>query len=76
MALNRLEREEDGYFAEFDSQSGNGRYKTKFWISDKLAFKKGMITCNCKGWIFRRQCRHQDLLRDLLEKAKVRLVID
>ena len=64
--VQKLEREEDGFYAMFESQSGNGEYKTKFWTSDKLAFKKGMITCNCKGWIFNRKCRHQEMLKQLL----------
>jgi len=66
MAFGQIEQEEDGFYAMFESQSGNGEYKTKFWTRDKLAFKKGMITCNCKAWIFRRKCRHQELMKELL----------
>jgi hypothetical protein len=70
-ALARLHQNEHGYYACFDSKHGNGTYKTQYWTRDWKQFKAGMITCDCPGWRFRRQCTHQDDMRELLIEAMI-----
>jgi len=66
-----LVKNEHGFHAEFASRSGTGTYKAQYWTEDFRAFKEGQITCNCKAWIFRRSCWHQDALKALLAKEGV-----
>jgi len=70
-ALARLHQNEHGYYACFDSKHGNGTYKTQYWTRDWKQFKAGTITCDCPGWRFRRQCTHQDDMRELLIEAMI-----
>lgn len=70
-ALKQLHQNEHGYYAYFDSKHGNGSYKTQYWTHDHRQFRVGMITCDCPGWRFRRQCTHQDDMRELLIEAMI-----
>ncbi len=67
----RLHQNTHGYYAYFNSKSGNGQYKTQYWEHDHRQFKRGMITCNCPGWRFRRKCCHQDDMKELLTDAQI-----
>ena len=70
-ATNVLHRNEHGYYKYYDSKSGNGTYTTQYWEHDHRQFKKGMITCNCRGWRFNRKCWHTKDMRSLLVDAQI-----
>ena len=71
IALDQLHQNEHGWYAYFKSSSGHGTYMTQYWEENHKQFRAGQITCNCKGWIFNKKCRHQDEMQELLLQAEI-----
>ena len=57
----RAERDRIIVAVESDSHPGT-YYDTSIWTADSGRSKAGDVSCNCKGWIYRKYCRHTEKL--------------
>jgi len=62
----------DGYYTTFGSKSSpqSKPHETIVWHHPHNQFNTGDISCSCRGWIFKRTCRHIKSVESDIQRAK------
>jgi len=57
---NGLQQDSEGFYAKFTSKSNPSAppYTARIWTTRSGRFGPGDVSCNCRGWIFNKNCHH------------------